>query len=78
MAKLYTRDSIYSFGLNASHMAAMRGQPFLLNQMQEQGAALDAPDNKGRRPLEVAEENRQETVVKYLKNTMYHSKIKVT
>ena len=43
-------------------MAAMRGQLYLLRQMEPRGATLDARDHKDRRPLEVAEDNRQGAV----------------
>ena len=54
----------------------MRGQLFLLRQMEPR-AVIDARDHKGRRPLEVAEENRQGAVENYLKSAMYLPQVRV-
>ena len=59
-------------------MAAMRGQLYLLRQMEPRGATLDARDHKDRRPLEVAEDNRQGAVANYLKSAMYLPQIRVS
>ena len=59
------------------HLAAMRGQLFIVKQLEAHGADLDARDNKQRRPLELAEANRQTQVANYLKSARDISKCRV-
>ncbi len=66
-----------SFGLTGGHLAAMRGHLRLLQLIESRGGLLDLRDKQGRRPLEIAEANRQTAVANYLKSEMYLNSVQV-
>ena len=56
----------------------MRGQLSLLIEMESRGAMMEARDDKDRRPLEVAEANKQKDVVNYLESATHVAQMKVS
>ncbi len=55
----------------------MRGHLRLLQLIESRGGLLDLRDKQGRRPLEIAEANRQTAVANYLKSEMYLNSVQV-
>jgi len=59
------------FGLNALHVAAMRGNVGLVRRLVEAGALTEALDGLVKTPANVAEENEHREVANYLKGVRY-------
>lgn len=72
-ADVHQKDS---FGLTPMHLAAMKGQLFIVKQLEANGASVDVLDDKQRRPHDLAEANRQSRVSNYLKSALNISKCK--
>lgn len=67
----------FSFGLTACHLAAMRGAVRLFKKLEAEDAVIDARDQRGRRPVEVAQANEQRKMTAHIETSMLLPKMKV-